>query len=289
MTTEDTDEQYLYQWLPRNVNGNWILKPNEFTANKRTNGYKFIDDKSNKEYQAYSDSLVGSNLTKKLRKLDNDIKTQYSLWDTVEEAKEVYDNGSYKDIEKKEKEISNDIYNEIKKSVDFTKKTGIFPIGFEKSALSAESYRYMPIYKTPHNTVFLKGTPEYDNAKKQETLKNAGYDIEVDGIWGKKSEETMNRYNSENSNSNNNTKTLINKNTNNSAIVGIPAWASLDGYTLITGRAPGTPMYRFNESLKDKIIKGRPIKVEDASKFGFFPGSKEYNYIKMLNSQYNKK
>lgn len=53
---------------------------------------------------------------------------------------------------------------------------------------------YLPVYKKPQE-VFLKGTPTYDIAKKQEELKNAGlYLGKIDGVWGNKSNIAWENY-----------------------------------------------------------------------------------------------
>ena len=266
------------------LNDSWVDTTNERATQHNGVGsssnltqkknYKFIEDPNNSIYKTYADSLSLYNKTNRLKEIHKeDHKDSYSKY---------FGNDTTKDWFKKHVSRKKEVDGILKSAVELSNKTNIMPQGFYADYLGVESGTDIPLYKKPTNTMFLKGTPEYDNAKKQETLKNAGYDIAVDGVWGKKSEEAMNKYKSENP------KTLIKK-TNKDAIVGVPAWATIDGYTLRTGQAPGTPRYILNESLKDKFIKGRPITVEDTSKFGFFPGSKEYNYIKMLNSQYNKK
>jgi len=49
--------------------------------------------------------------------------------------------------------------------------------------------------KKPIVKVIVKGTPEYNNAIKQQQLVNEGYDITVDGIWGKNSKKAQEDYN----------------------------------------------------------------------------------------------
>ena len=53
----------------------------------------------------------------------------------------------------------------------------------------------MFIYDKPTTPVFVKGTPEYDNAQKQIELKKTGlYTGAIDGIWGKKSTKAWEEY-----------------------------------------------------------------------------------------------
>jgi len=71
------------------------------------------------------------------------------------------------------------------------KNTGIQP---KAVASSAEGLSY-PIFEKPRRPVFLKGTKEYDVAKKQVQLKEAGlYDGGIDAIWGPKSEAAWSQY-----------------------------------------------------------------------------------------------
>lgn len=52
-----------------------------------------------------------------------------------------------------------------------------------------------PYYPKPTHPVFLKGTKEYDNAKKQEELQKVGlYTGKIDGIWGDKSKAALKEY-----------------------------------------------------------------------------------------------
>ena len=195
------------------LNDSWVDTTNERATQHNGVGsssnltqkknYKFIEDPNNSIYKTYADSLSLYNKTNRLKEIHKeDHKDSYSK--TTQDW--------FKIFMSRKKEVD----GILKSAVELSNKTNIMPQGFYADYLGVESGTDIPLYKKPTNTMFLKGTPEYDNAKTHDTLFPPGCALAVDRIRSKKSEEAMNKYKSENQ------KTLIKK-TNKDAIVGVPA------------------------------------------------------------------
>ena len=91
-----------------------------------------------------------------------------------------------------EKEI-----NETNSKNDVLKRLKVKPDGYEVLEwLSHDGWKLtIPKYNKPTTKFFVKGTPEYEHAKKQEELRNVGaYKGEIDGKWGNQSQEAEEKY-----------------------------------------------------------------------------------------------
>lgn len=101
-------------------------------------------------------------------------------------------NKEFKGLPKKSvKEIAERFNNAVYRIEDTNKNQ---PIGYFSDYSDPTSIKFYPEYKKPIQPVFLEGTKEAKGAKKQQELKNAGFKINIDGDWGKKSQAAWDEY-----------------------------------------------------------------------------------------------
>jgi len=146
--------------------------------------YSFVDNKNDKSYKTYNDSLKLHNYYKNVKPNANNVVGIGDNYST-----KVYvptSDGTNRHISYRNNRPKKDI---VKDAYDYASVDGNKPIGFIEDAKNGDKIMY-PQYAKPKGKMFLKGTPEYANAKKQESL-----GVTVDGIWGDKSQAAYDKAN----------------------------------------------------------------------------------------------
>ena len=145
-----------------------------------------VSSKDDPKYKAYQDSLNAYNMDKSFEKFINSVEdNKYTYDEMKDEVNKRIDERLVKLAEKGPNR---------KLKTDYSRDYRFKPSGYDRS----ETYKVNSlVFNKPVRKVLTEGSVGADNVRKQEELVNAGYKINVDGVWGDESKKAWDEYQQE--------------------------------------------------------------------------------------------